>query len=97
MARISDSDPEMLRYFVSVGINLDSRLRVVTRREFAGMVSVAIESGDGAQATSSWAALLHERSGWSLSRGRKRDARRVLSRPVAPLAMWVTWTSLLPA
>jgi DtxR family Mn-dependent transcriptional regulator len=41
----------MLRYFDSVGINLDSRLRVVTRREFAGMVSVAIESGDGAEST----------------------------------------------
>jgi len=51
VARISDSDPEMLRYFDTVGINLDSRLRVVTRREFAGMVSVAIESGDGAEST----------------------------------------------
>ena len=50
MARISDADPEMLRYFDSVGINLDSRLRVLTRREFAGMISVAIES-DGAQST----------------------------------------------
>ncbi len=28
VARISDADPEMLRYFDSVGINLDSRLRV---------------------------------------------------------------------
>lgn len=44
VARISDADPEMLRYFDSVGINLDSQLRVLTRREFAGMVSVAIES-----------------------------------------------------
>jgi DtxR family transcriptional regulator, Mn-dependent transcriptional regulator len=44
VARISDADPEMLRYFDSVGINLDSRLRVVTRREFAGMMSVAIEN-----------------------------------------------------
>lgn len=51
VARISDSDPEMLRYFDSVGINLDSRLRVLTRREFAGMVSVAIESDDGAAST----------------------------------------------
>jgi DtxR family Mn-dependent transcriptional regulator len=32
----------MLRYFDSVGINLDSRLRVVARRDFAGMISVAI-------------------------------------------------------
>src|ERR1700751_3773194 len=51
VARISDSDPEMLRYFASVGINLDSRVRVLTRREFAGMISVAIESDDGAQST----------------------------------------------
>ncbi|BDB43468.1 transcriptional regulator [Mycobacterium kiyosense] len=48
VARISDADPQMLRYFDSVGINLDSRLRVLTRREFAGMVSVAVESDDGA-------------------------------------------------
>jgi DtxR family Mn-dependent transcriptional regulator len=33
----------MLRYFDSVGINLDSRLRVVARRDFAGMISVAIK------------------------------------------------------
>jgi DtxR family Mn-dependent transcriptional regulator len=44
VARISDADPEMLRYFDSIGISLDSRLRVLTRREFAGMISVAIES-----------------------------------------------------
>ncbi|WP_205877444.1 manganese-binding transcriptional regulator MntR [Mycobacterium camsae] len=44
VARISDADPEMLRYFDSVGISLDSRLRVVTRREFAGTITVAIES-----------------------------------------------------
>lgn len=41
----------MLRYFTDVGINLDSRLRVLTRREFAGMISVAIESGDGDETT----------------------------------------------
>jgi DtxR family Mn-dependent transcriptional regulator len=49
VARISDADPEMLRYFADVGINLDSRLRVLARREFAGMISVAIESGDGTE------------------------------------------------
>jgi len=51
VARISDADPEMLRYFAAVGIILDSRLRVLTRREFAGMISVAIESDDGADCT----------------------------------------------
>jgi DtxR family transcriptional regulator, Mn-dependent transcriptional regulator len=51
VARISDADPEMLRYFDSVGISLDSQFRVLTRREFAGMISVAIEAADGAQTT----------------------------------------------
>ncbi|WP_326547131.1 manganese-binding transcriptional regulator MntR [Mycolicibacterium sp. ND9-15] len=51
IARISDADPEMLRYFDSVGINLDSRLRVLARRDFAGMISVAIESSDGDDTT----------------------------------------------
>jgi DtxR family Mn-dependent transcriptional regulator len=51
VARISDKDPEMLRYFDSIGINLDSRLRVLTRREFAGMISVAVESADGGPTT----------------------------------------------
>ncbi len=51
VARISDADPEMLRYFADVGINLDSRLQVLTRREFAGMISVAIKTADGAETT----------------------------------------------
>jgi DtxR family Mn-dependent transcriptional regulator len=51
VARISDADPEMLRYFDSIGISLDSRVRVLTRREFAGMMSVAVESTDGARST----------------------------------------------
>jgi DtxR family transcriptional regulator, Mn-dependent transcriptional regulator len=51
VARISDADPEMLRYFDSIGISLDSRVRVLARREFAGMVSVAVESTDGARST----------------------------------------------
>jgi DtxR family Mn-dependent transcriptional regulator len=46
VARISDADPEMLRYFDSVGISLDSRLRVLARRDFAGMISVVIENGE---------------------------------------------------
>jgi DtxR family Mn-dependent transcriptional regulator len=45
------SDPEMLRYFDSVGISLDSRLRVLTRRDFAGMISVEIESDEGTATT----------------------------------------------
>ena len=45
VARISDSDPEMLRYFDDIGIALDSHLTVLARRDFAGTVSVAV--GDG--------------------------------------------------
>jgi DtxR family Mn-dependent transcriptional regulator len=51
VARISDADPQMLRYFDSIGINLDSYLRVLTRREFAGVISVAVESTDGEPTT----------------------------------------------
>jgi DtxR family Mn-dependent transcriptional regulator len=46
VARISDADPEMLRYFDTVGISLDSRLHVLARRDFAGMISVAIKSAN---------------------------------------------------
>ncbi|MGE0215438.1 manganese-binding transcriptional regulator MntR [Mycolicibacterium sp.] len=46
VARISDADPEMLRYFDSVGIALDSRLQVVARRDFAGMISVTVQNPD---------------------------------------------------
>lgn len=54
VARISDADPEMLRYFDSVGISLDSRLRVLARRDFAGLITIAVESpesAEGAEAT----------------------------------------------
>jgi DtxR family Mn-dependent transcriptional regulator len=49
VARISDSDPEMLRYFDSVGISLDSRLLVLARRDFAGMISVAVKSANSGE------------------------------------------------
>ncbi|CAJ1583842.1 manganese-binding transcriptional regulator MntR [[Mycobacterium] wendilense] len=51
VARISDADPEMLRYFDTVGINLDARLRVLARRDFAGMISVAVQSHAGEKTT----------------------------------------------
>lgn len=54
VARISDSDSEMLRYFDSVGITLDSHLTVLARRDFAGTVSVGVgdgHGGDGADRT----------------------------------------------
>ncbi|MFD0000684.1 metal-dependent transcriptional regulator [Nocardia sp. NPDC127526] len=42
VARISDSDPAMLRYFDSLGIALDTPITVVERRDFAGTMAVRI-------------------------------------------------------
>lgn len=47
VARISDSDPAMLRYFDEVGISLDTDITVVERRDFAGTVSVRIGGDAG--------------------------------------------------
>ena len=76
VARISDADPEMLRYFDSVGISLDSRLRVLARRDFAGMISVAIESPDGEKTPpSNWEALRHKRFGSSANSAEQTQNR----------------------
>lgn len=52
IARISDSDPDMLRYFDSVGVALDVSVTVLERRDFAGTVSVRLhphaDTADGA-------------------------------------------------
>ncbi len=50
VARISDADPEMLRYFDTVGISLDTHLTMLARRDFAGTVSVAITDAHGSDA-----------------------------------------------
>ena len=42
--RVSDSDPEMLRYLAAHGITLDARLEIVDRQPFGGPVFV--RSGD---------------------------------------------------
>lgn len=42
VARISDADPAMLRYFDSVGIALDTEITVVERRDYAGTVSIRL-------------------------------------------------------
>ncbi|WP_433733065.1 metal-dependent transcriptional regulator [Nocardia sp. CA-129566] len=42
VARISDADPDMLRYFDSVGIALDTPIVVVERRDFAGTIAIRI-------------------------------------------------------
>jgi DtxR family Mn-dependent transcriptional regulator len=43
VARISDADPEVLRYLTELGLRLDTELRVVGRREYAGVLEVAWE------------------------------------------------------
>ncbi|PFG32771.1 metal-dependent transcriptional regulator [Sanguibacter antarcticus] len=40
VVRISDADPEVLRYFTELGFGLDAPLRVVERRDFAGVLSI---------------------------------------------------------
>jgi DtxR family Mn-dependent transcriptional regulator len=47
VARISDADPRVLRYFASVGIDLDAELRVVERRDFAGVVVLSASADAG--------------------------------------------------
>jgi DtxR family Mn-dependent transcriptional regulator len=42
VARISDADPELLRYVETVGLVLDAPLTVVERRTVAGVVSVRV-------------------------------------------------------
>ena len=46
VARIADTDPDMLRYFDSVGIALDRHIEVVEQRPFAGTVAVAVEGAE---------------------------------------------------
>ncbi|GED98212.1 metal-dependent transcriptional regulator [Gordonia crocea] len=46
IARISDTDPAMLRYFDEVGIALDRRVRVAGKRPFAGTMTVAVDGGE---------------------------------------------------
>ncbi|MFC0447249.1 metal-dependent transcriptional regulator [Rhodococcus jostii] len=46
IARISDSDPAMLRYFDSVGVALDVTVTVLERRDYAGTVSIRLDTED---------------------------------------------------
>lgn len=42
VARISDDDPQMLRYFDTVGIALDVPITVIERRDYAGTLSIRV-------------------------------------------------------
>ncbi|GAA1480490.1 manganese-binding transcriptional regulator MntR [Gordonia sinesedis] len=46
VARISDTDPEMLRYFDQVGVALDCVVTVEEKRPFAGTISISVAGGD---------------------------------------------------
>lgn len=43
ITRISDTDPEMLRYFQEIGIDLDCRVRVTEKRPFAGTITICVD------------------------------------------------------
>ncbi|WP_286219493.1 metal-dependent transcriptional regulator [Paraoerskovia sediminicola] len=46
VARISDSDPDVLRYLAELGIDLDVALSVTERRDFAGTIAVTWSGSD---------------------------------------------------
>lgn len=46
VARISDDDPDMLRYFDSLGIRPDARVDVVEHRPFAGTVCIRVDGDE---------------------------------------------------
>jgi DtxR family Mn-dependent transcriptional regulator len=52
VARISDADPDVLRYLAELGVGLDTRVEVTARREYAGTLTLVWSpEGDGARGT----------------------------------------------
>jgi len=47
VARISDADPEALRYLAGLGLELDVEVEVADRRDYAGTLSVEFAGPDG--------------------------------------------------
>lgn len=47
VVRISDDDPQVLRYFDELGITLDTVLEVLARKGYAGTLSVLVAGQDG--------------------------------------------------
>lgn len=52
VARISDADAEVLRYFAELGLGLDAQLTVVERRDFAGVLCIEWAPHDDPERTS---------------------------------------------
>ncbi len=48
ISRISDHDPELLRYLEQLGIGVDTELEIVGRRPFGGTLEVAVRPSPGA-------------------------------------------------
>lgn len=46
VARISDTDPKLLRYFADLGIELDTELAILDRKNFAGTLTLLVGDGD---------------------------------------------------
>lgn len=46
IARISDTDPDMLRYFDEVGVDLDCTVTVIEKRPFAGTITISVDGAD---------------------------------------------------
>ncbi|KQT97826.1 metal-dependent transcriptional regulator [Sanguibacter sp. Leaf3] len=51
VARISDADAEVLRYFAEIGFGLDVQLTVVERRDFAGVLCIEWAPSDAPEST----------------------------------------------
>jgi DtxR family Mn-dependent transcriptional regulator len=47
VARISDADPEALRYLSGLGLDLDVEVTVEQRRDYAGTISLTWQGADG--------------------------------------------------
>jgi DtxR family Mn-dependent transcriptional regulator len=47
IARISDRDPQLLRYLAAEGMTVDAALTVVGRKPFGGALAVVLGSGEG--------------------------------------------------
>lgn len=65
VARIADSDPQLLRYLAELGLVLDARLEVAERAPYADGVSLRVEGGAAAQLGAAAAAAL-----WVIPHGR---------------------------
>lgn len=48
VVRISDADPEMLRFLAERGVRLDARIRVVGRRPFTGGLTIEVDGEEHA-------------------------------------------------